>query len=115
MGVDMGGPVAGALPLPGGVGAAALKMQRLYRNRQKKTYSELYKYVLDDDVREVLRTTYFGLGYDAYLYVESLYDRPITTAELTRLLAAIGTGELDGSSIMEFEAQQRAWQRIVSC
>lgn len=85
LGIDMGGPAAGAPVLPGGAAAAAVKMQRLERNRRSKSYAEIYKYVLDDDVREVLRTTHLGRGRDCYTYLEGLYDRPITTAELKRL------------------------------
>ena len=84
---DMGGGAIGAPPMPAGGGAAALKMQRLRPKRANTAYSTIYKHLESSDLKATAAETYqvpvnaTGL----YNYLEGLYDRPITRAELRTL------------------------------
>ena len=84
---DMGGGAVGAPAMPGGAGAAALKMQRLRPKRANTAYATIYRHLESIDLKATAAET-FQVPVDAiglFQYLEGLFDRPITRAELRTL------------------------------
>jgi len=82
-GVDMGGPLAGAPPIP--PGAPGQKMARLRDGRAKSAYALIYKHVSDGDLRTILFTNHFQDGHGAIQYLDTVYDTPLTRSELREM------------------------------
>jgi len=79
----MGGPLAGAPPIP--PGAPGQKMARLRDGRAKSAYALIYKHVSDGDLRTILFTNHFQDGHGAIQYLDTVYDTPITRSELREM------------------------------
>jgi len=79
----MGGPGAGAPPIPHG--APGLKMARLRDARAKAAYALIYKHVSDGDLRTILFTNHFQNGLATIQFLDLAYDTPITRSELREM------------------------------
>ena len=55
---DMGGGAAGAPVMPGGAGAAALKMQRLRPKRANTAYATIYRHLESIDLKATAAETF---------------------------------------------------------
>ena len=55
---DMGGGAAGAPAMPGGAGAAALKMQRLRPKRANTAYATIYRHLESIDLKATAAETF---------------------------------------------------------
>ena len=81
LGIDEGGPNAGAPPLPAGAAAQA-KAIAARRKRLKVLYQKEYKHITDPSVKTHLYNNHFNDGPACHVYIMAISQKPIGRLEL---------------------------------
>ena len=108
-GLDMGGAVAGAPPMPGGGAAADQRdMQRLRDARLKIGFAWITNNIDCETIKSFLQDQYLGDAVGAMAYLDQTYNTPLTTAEIHdlddvwRKLDIVHDTGINPESIMQF-------------